>query len=335
MAINITEVTYGEFGKCIKIDNGIVDVFVTVEVGPRIIRYGFVDERNIFNETPEKATAESGWKPLGGHRLWHSPEHAVRTYERDDKPVKWERLDDSLHVIQPIENWSQMGKELVITMAEDSTIVHIQHRITNMNAWPIKFAVWPITVMAPGGKEVIPTPISDAGLLPNRSLGLWSYSKMTDSRVWWGDEYITLKQDPNIEEAFKVGITGEDEWAAYFNDGYCFIKRYLIEEEEEYPDNGMTYETYTNGEMLEMETLSPLYEVDSGEFIDHEEIWELFSGVEAPENSTEAIDEAMMKIFESSALQVEYDHGCDCGEDHDCDCGDDCTCDDEGGCNCH
>ena len=41
----------------------------------------------------------------------------------------------------------------------------------------------------------------------------------------------------------------------------------------EYPDNGCSVECYTNEEMLEIETLSPLYQLSYGEEVQHTEIW--------------------------------------------------------------
>lgn len=322
MAITITEQNDKLYGKCIKIENGIIDVLVTVDIGPRIIRYGFINDVNVFCEAPEKIESQTGWKIYGGHRLWHSPESMPRTYEADNTPIDWKITKDGVHVIQKTEKWSMIAKEMVISLAPDSSHVHILHRITNMGAWNVKLAAWAITVMAPGGKEVVPTPISDTELLPNRWLALWPYTRMTDSRVWWGDDYITIQQDPANAEKFKFGVSGEDGWAAYFNNGNCFVKKYMIEKGSEYPDGGMNYETFTTDFMLEMESLSPLFDVEPGGTIEHQEAWQLTANVNAPDNDDDTIDSTMRHIF----------GGCGCGDDcgcghdhhdheHDCDCG--------------
>ena len=46
--------------------------------------------------------------------------------------------------------------------------------------------------MAPGGKEVVPQGRRDTGLLPNRVVSLWPYSRLDDPRVHWGERYIFL-----------------------------------------------------------------------------------------------------------------------------------------------
>ena len=49
-------------------------MIATTDVGPRIIRFGFVGEENEFKEY-EDTTGQVGgdeWRIYGGHRLWHA-----------------------------------------------------------------------------------------------------------------------------------------------------------------------------------------------------------------------------------------------------------------------
>ncbi len=94
-------------------------------------------------------------------------------------------------------------------------------------------------------------------------------------------KYITLRQDVNCgDEAFKIGLTNDMEWAAYVNNGQAFVKRYTHFDEAKYPDNGMSFETYTNDFMLEVETLGPLETVKPGDAVEHIELWDLTEDVE-------------------------------------------------------
>ena len=55
---------------------------------------------------------------------------------------------------------------------------------------------------------------------------------------------------------------------------------------------GASYETFTNADMLELETLGPLVRLGPGEAVEHVERWELIGGVEAaegPEGAVEAV----------------------------------------------
>lgn len=298
--ISIKEVSYKEYGKCVQISNGVVDLLITVDMGPRIIRYGFLEKENVLCENPSltKEVSLGEWRILGGHRLWHSPESDPRSYVPDDGPVTWEKVEHGIRVSQDVEPWVQIKKDMEITLDPSSSKVKILHRLTNKNAWPVELAAWSLTVMAPGGKEFIPQPKRDTGLLANRVITLWPYAHMNDKRVYWGDRYITLNQYPNMPEPFKVGISNEDGWAAYLNSGNLFIKRFTHYIHGKYPDFGVSYETYTTDYMLEMESLSPMKKLNPDDHMDHVEEWQLYENVSEPCSNEEQIDEIVRKYID-------------------------------------
>ncbi len=291
--IKVKEMIYGNFGKCVELSNGTADLVVTVDVGPRIIRFGLTGKENEFCEdAPAQEKTEYGtWYLRGGHRLWHSPETSPRTYAADNDPVEWFPIENGIKVIQKTEPWVQIQKEMEITMAGCCNKVQVIHRLTNKNAWPVELSAWALSVMARGGMEIVPQPQRSSGFLANRILALWPYAKMNDPRVMWGDKYITLKQDSKMKNPFKFGISNEDGWAAYFNHGNLFIKRYPHRSDAIYPDFGVSYETYTIDFMLEMESLSPVTKLEPDASISHLEEWELVGGVLRPDNNEEAIDQ--------------------------------------------
>jgi len=279
----IREIRHVNYGRCIEMSNGEVDLIVTVDCGPRIIRFGLNGKENEFCESDAEGSATYGnelWYTRGGHRFWHSPESFPRTYIADNQPVEYQVIDQGIRVIQQSEPWTQIQKMMEISLSPQNNIVNIKHRLVNKNAWPVKLAAWAITVMAVGGKEIIPNPQRDTGLLPNRTVALWPYSKMNDSRICWGDLFTILAQNPKMKEPFKFGVSNEAGWAAYVNHGNLFIKRYVHKLGAEYPDFGVSYETYTTDFMLEMESLSPLVLLEPEAELEHEEEWELIAGVD-------------------------------------------------------
>ena len=82
MAISYKEISYKTFGKVLAITNGTIDLYVTVDCGPRIIRYGLCGGENFMFEDVEGGIVEKGenfdeyfykdayWRTYGGHRLW-------------------------------------------------------------------------------------------------------------------------------------------------------------------------------------------------------------------------------------------------------------------------
>lgn len=286
----IRKMEYKGWKNCIELSNGIVDLIATTDVGPRIIRFGFQGKENEFFEYPDQVGTTGGdeWKLYGGHRLWHSPESMPRTYEPDNSQISWEKKLNGVALSQPVEPWTQIKKDMEVTLSPESPTVTVLHRLTNKGAWPVELALWALTVAAPGGKEIIPQITKDTGLLPNRMLSLWPYTKMNDNRVYWGEKFIMLRQDKNAEAAFKIGLPNEEGWAAYANHGHLFVKQFPYVEEAIYPDySASSYETYTNNLMLEMESLSPIVFLEPDDYIEHTEVWTLYDNIKVPETEKE------------------------------------------------
>ena len=203
------------------------------------------------------------WRLIGGHRLWHSPEAFPGTYALDNDPVDWEKIENGIRVTSKAEQWVQIKKVMDITLSPTDSKVRIVHKLINGNAWPVELSVWSLSVMAPGGKEIIPQPQNKSqpsdGFKGARVIVLWSYAKMNDPRVYWGDKYITLQQDKNIGANIKFGISNEDGWAAYINNNHLFVKKYSHDRNAKYPDGGVSYETFDCDYMLKWNRFRPWF----------------------------------------------------------------------------
>jgi hypothetical protein len=270
-------IPYGGWKRCLRISNGLIELVVTLDVGPRIIRCGFNGDRNQFVEYPEQMgrTGDAEYHSYGGHRLWIAPEERPRTYYPDNLPVEWKHDDNGFHFRPPAETIG-FQKEISVRVDSEKPIARIQHRITNRSPQPQRISAWALSVMAAGGTAVFPhepfRPHSEQ-LLPARPLVLWSYTDMTDRRWKWGKELISLAQDAGLDSPQKIGAFNTPGWAAYVNVGQLFLKRFPADPKQSYPDFGCNCEFFTNKKMLELESLSPLKTLAQGEFITHEEEW--------------------------------------------------------------
>ncbi len=303
--MKIKEINYKNFGRCVEITNDIVKLIVTVDVGPRIINYSFVGGENIMWEDVDRKvlndevadTFGGNWYIYGGHRLWTSPEAFPRSYYADNNPVEYEVSGNSVRFVQELQKANGYQCEFTVTLSENSSDVTVDHKVTNCGLWEVELAPWALSVLSQGGVEIVPQPTADTGLLGNRLLALWPYTKMTDERVIWGDRYIQLKQDPAASEAFKFGINSEHGFAMYFNHGDLFIKNFDVVKDGNYPDGGMSFETYTCENFLEMESLGELKKIKPGESACHSEKWTLHK-CEAPEGFDEkGIDQLVEKFI--------------------------------------
>ena len=290
------KVEYGGWPNCIRLSNGTVDVIATTDVGPRIIRYGFVGRENELHEDASQMGKTGGdeWRGYGGHRLWHAPEAKPRTYWPDNFPVKYEAAGNALRLIQDTEPTTGIQKEIEVSLPGKDSHVQVTHRLTNTNLWAVEFAPWALTVMRKGGRAVFPqepySPHPDIPdypgqkidpnyYLPVRNLIMWSYTKLSDPRWAFTEKYIILKQDPNAARPQKIGMSNRQNWAAYANDGHLFVKKTAYQPGATYPDNGCNFETFTNADMLELESLGPMVELAPGATATHVEDWYLFDGV--------------------------------------------------------
>lgn len=273
------KIAYGGWPNCIKLSDGRTELVVTTDVGPRVIRFARVGGPNVMKEYADQLGQTGGrdWRIYGGHRLWHAPEVKPRTYALDNTPVEAKWRDGVLTIVQPVEKLTGIQKEMEIGYAKGGQ-VWLTHRLANRNQWDVELAPWCLTVMAPGGRAILPQEKFIAHtdhLLPARPLVLWHYTNMADPRWVWGTKYIQLRQDPAIAAPQKLGLLNTKGWAAYALGGDLFIKRFACEPGATYADCGCNTELFTNGDMLEVESLGPLTRLAPGESVEHIEAWSL------------------------------------------------------------
>jgi len=296
-----SKISYGTFGNCVKLTNGLTELVASLDYGPRILHFSLCGKENmLYNDADKKTLGDifdvyqgDQLKLYGGHRIWISPEVMPRCYHPDNLPVICTETENGVILKGAVEKYNQIQKIMTITMHPEKAAVTIENEILNTGLWDIEFAPWCITMMDKGGVGVIPVPGTETGTLPNRFLALWDYSDMTDARVKWGKEFITLSQDPKAARAFKLGINNEHGWAAYFNKGQVFIKYFEYDETGLYPDGDSSFESYTNEHFLEMETLGVIQCVMPGDSASVTEDWEIF---EAPPLASNDEDEVKKLI---------------------------------------
>ncbi len=304
--MKVEKTTYGSFGSCICITNGKVELFATLELGPRIIRFAPVGGDNIMFEDEKREISvniaeykwfdSDTWYIYGGHRLWISPEGMPKSYYSDNHPVAYEIIPGGVLLKQRTQEYLHIALQMKVVM-EDSGKVTVTHSITNQSGFEVELAPWALTVLAKGGREAVPQTSRETGLLGNRILALWPYSDMSDKRVSWGKKFTVLAQDAGSKTAFKFGSTNEDGYAAYFVNSCMFLKQYTHVVGGNYPDFGVSFETYTNNHMLEMETLGQLVTLAHGDATEHTEIWQLIDGVADPCDDEGAIIDTVAKYL--------------------------------------
>ena len=269
------KVKFEGWKNCLEISSGKLKLIVATEVGPRILGAFYDGSPNLFRIYPKTAGKTGGdeWNIFGGHRLWHSPEDKPRTYTIENSKVDVKDTAKTITLHKAADDLAGIEKTIEITPIKNDSF-KIVHKLRNCNRWDIEFAAWALSVMAPGGTTIIPMPQGNKkSLLPNTFISLWPYTDLADGRINIGSRYTLVKNKPIKKNAAKIGLNCEDAWIAQQNFGVVFIKKFEHFVDAEYPDNGCSIECYTNAEMTEVETLSPLYTLGYQEELVHTEIW--------------------------------------------------------------
>ncbi len=299
--MQIEKIEYQGWPNCYRLTNGLVELVATADIGPRIIHFSTLNGANLFKVYQEQAGKTGGddWRIYGGHRLWHAPEAQPRTYEPDNDPVHVERLGEGLLLQQAPEQHTGIQKSLRVRLDQKAASAALVHELKNLSPWPVILAPWALTVMAPGGVAIVSQPPRgghDENLLPVNTLALWAYTDLGDPRWTWGKLYILLRQDPGQPSPQKLGLMTPEAWAAYAREDSLFVKTAPFQPGAKYPDLGSNIEIFTNGEMLELETLGPLVSLSPGETVRHEETWWLFDGVARVDSEEDVEREVLPRI---------------------------------------
>lgn len=273
------------------LENRFLRLEYLADAGPRLVRlFPAGSQENLFAELPKFVivTSYGDFYFRGGHRLWHSPEGMPRTYIPDNQGLVVEELPDGIRLSQPTEAGTGIQKTLEVHLQADRPEITLHHTLTNQGLWPVELAVWAITQFALGGTVILPQKqgvVDAAGLLPNRQLVLWPYTRWQDPRLCLEESAIlidTSRQGIPPSQPFKLGYHNPHEWIAYWYKGVLFVKKAGLVVGGQYPDGDCNSECYCNDQFVELESLSPLTRLEPGAKVEHTEVWELHSSLEAP-----------------------------------------------------
>lgn len=309
--VTVKEVeSYKDYGRCVSISNGVIEAYVTVDIGPRIIKFGYVGGQNFMcddrvalgGRTDEAFQKLFGagrkWENLGGHRIWLSPESWPETYLPDDRKVDY-TVTEFGAIFNPLPD-TPVGiqKTVEIRMDKDDANMQVIMDVKNIGDSDKEFSIWALSVCSQDGTLVLPTNTNDTGLLPNRAIVVWPYTDLTDDRIFFGKRYATVKQDRNAKSPVKLGFNLNGGLAYYVKNGEILYKNYETKHgDAKYPDYDCSFETYTNGKFLEFETLGELKNVKPGETSQLVEHWSLCKQpCEVDFKDDDSIDNLLSKI---------------------------------------
>lgn len=272
--------------------------------GPRIVRLALLGSdgepgQNLLAEIPDVgiATPYGTFRLYGGHRLWHSPEGMPRSYVPDNEGCGVDETADGVTLCGCVETATGIRKSIRMALAPDAPAVTVTHTLENCGLWPVDLAPWAITQLRLGGVAFFPQTVGKLdgpGLLPNRNLVLWPYTRLADPRLSLNDDYHLIRADAN-PHAVKIGYLNRAGWAGYLIGGVLFVKRWKPQPDAPHADFGCNCESYCNHQFIEVETVGPLGRLDPGQSVTHVEQWELHRA-EAVEPTLEGIRQLVTSL---------------------------------------
>lgn len=308
MAIEIKETEFENYGRCVHISNGMIEVTVTIDMGPRIVQFGFAGGKNmLYNDLERRYLITdkyyeqvfgqgSNFNFYGGHRLNLAPASMPESFYPDNESVVYGILPEGVTFTSSRQKHNDMQLGLEVMMSEDTTDIMIVHSAKNHSKNKQTLALCASTMLIPDGLEIVPQNHSGEEWQPNRVFTLWPYTQITDPRAFWGKKFITLQHDSKYDHLFKLGTDNLLGWAAYVSGDTTLVKRYVHNTQAAYPDGGASFATYLNKDYLEMTSISPLYEIEPGDTIRHVENLALFKANNAPNPKD---DEQLEKFIEN------------------------------------
>lgn len=298
--MEVREIDFNSFGKCILISNGILDMVVTIDFGPRIIFLGFTSGKNVLFEDEArkyivpsddgKTDIDHAFYYYGGHRLWLNTGRPSQAIMPDNEPVIYSVLSESVRLYPQRQKYSDFQTGIEIIMGEGAADAMVIHTAKNCSRETKACGLWPVTMLAGNGLLILPQNIDDSSPdRPNRTISLWSGTDIRDDRLFLGNRYLTIRQTVGNEKPLKIGTNNIFGWAAFVGEEYTFMKRYVHVQQAVYPDFGSSCELRLGADFCEIASLGPVYRVEPEMGIKHVENLSVFQNHSAvdPEDEDE------------------------------------------------
>jgi hypothetical protein len=270
--------------ECVEIANDRLSLLASISVGPRVLSFGTRGGANLFAVLPGATLDCPGvgeFHFYGGHRLWVAPEDPLSTYLPDDRPVRFEELEDGVRLTETPHAKSSLRKVLEIRMAPGVDRAVVRHTLTNQGETSLRLAPWAITQLAPGGVAVLPqrgAGTDESPFLPNRRIVIWPYTDLGSEEIHWRDKAILIHARLKHGKV-KLGYPNPGGWLGYWREGTLFVKQAEFDPGADYVDMGSSSQCYCDARFLELETLGPAVQLESGQTVEHTEVWSVHDDV--------------------------------------------------------
>lgn len=152
--------------KVLRLANGRVELFIVPEIGGRIMQLRFAGTDFLYVNPrhagrvypPEENCRSAGWKNYGGSKVWPAPQGWLTPDQwpgppdsvLDGGPYAWRALEESprsaaLRLESPPDEATGIAFSRVLRVLAGEPAVRIIHRMTNISARRVRWAIWQVT----------------------------------------------------------------------------------------------------------------------------------------------------------------------------------------------
>ena len=284
MSTEIKQINLKNYGKCVLINNGSVKIIVCIDVGPRIIFWGYYNGKNMLyapyeileddKNTGQKIPADIFFKHYG-HEIMLEYESGKSAFLSSHATI-YSILPEGVCF-----SWANaklgVNVNLEIIIQNNTNSIMVVHSIENTKPESQNFSICSSTSVSPNGILLAPQNTKNKRNSPNRVLSLWKKTNINDPRLYIANEYIRFNNVENYElPALKLGINNKNAWVTYSKDEFTFLKHYLHNSNAKYLNFDSSFIIDSKKDCLSLKVLSPVYNVKKNETAKMVEYWSVF-----------------------------------------------------------
>lgn len=282
LSLSVKEINTDEFGHCVLLSDTNIQAIITIDYGPRIVSVTTNSKTNLIYH--EKDTQ---YNRCHGHKMRLTIDKPSNGLYCDNSPVMYSPLDDGVKFTQTITEPFPLEVSMDIIPNNETSSLMIVHSVLNKDKNPVKLAIYTETPLIHNGFLFVPQSNITENDTPSKILTLWNNSKWTDSRLYLGEQYITVAVNDSTSK-LKIGSNNTAGWCGYMNGTHSFIKRYIHNRTALYPFCHCSTHAVATDKYLSIQTSSPFYRIESLEIARHVENW-IFPDSEYTFNATDEI----------------------------------------------
>lgn len=302
LPLSVKELTSEEFGHCALLEYDDIEMYVTLDYGPRIVSVRKHGMPNLLYHQPDPEFERNH-----GHKMRITLEKSTNGIYCDNSPVRYSPLTDGVSFVQTLSDPVHLELRMDIVFETDIGSFMVVHSVLNQSLEDQKLSIYTETPFQNEGFVFIPQSNIREADRPSRILSLWNNCRWNDKRLFIGNQYVTvhnIKPEREragefqliggdlIESRLKIGVNNTAGFCGYIEGKHALIKRYAHNRNALYPFNSCSAFATANDGYLSIQNTSPFYMISPGETARFIESW-IFARVSGMVHSgnEEEIDE--------------------------------------------